>query len=133
MATKKRERIKAKFGGRCAYCGCELGDRWHADHVEPVIRQLGSELRNGRFVPTGKVFRPENERDDNLFPACVPCNIDKGTYSLDGWRKKLENSCDVLRARSAMYRHGVRFGLIVENPKPVTFYFETLDNKEPTP
>lgn len=29
-----------KFGGRCAYCGCELPEKgWHADHVEAVLRK----------------------------------------------------------------------------------------------
>ena len=28
-----------EFGGRRAYCGQELGHRWHADHFEPVQRQ----------------------------------------------------------------------------------------------
>ena len=126
MGKAKRARIREMFGGRCAYCGCELGDRWHVDHVEPVLRQYEAHFVNGRPVPTGNVFRPENERDDNLYPACVACNIDKGAYTLDGWRKKLEGSCEVLGERSAIYKHGVRFGIIVENRKPITFYFETL-------
>lgn len=29
-----------KFGGRCAYCGCELPEKgWHADHVQAVLRK----------------------------------------------------------------------------------------------
>lgn len=36
---KERDRIKAKFGGRCAYCGEVLPDKgWHVDHAEPVGR-----------------------------------------------------------------------------------------------
>ena len=34
---KQREALRQKFGGRCAYCGCELTDM-HADHFEPVVR-----------------------------------------------------------------------------------------------
>jgi 5-methylcytosine-specific restriction endonuclease McrA len=126
VGKKLRERIKMLFGGRCAYCGVELPDKWHVDHVEPVIRRFQPFYKNGRLVPTGEVFRPENEREDNLFPACIPCNIDKGTYDLNGWRRKLENSCDVLGNNSATYKHGVRFGVIVETRKSITFYFETL-------
>lgn len=121
----KRERIQAMFGGRCAYCGSELGERWHIDHVEPVLRQLQYEQGKG-FFKTGKLHRPENEREDNLFPACIPCNIDKGTYTLDGWREKLETTCDVLGRTSATYKHGVRFGLIAETRKRISFYFETV-------
>lgn len=130
VSKAMRERIRMLFGGRCAYCGIELPAKWHVDHVKPVIRQF-SHYENGRLVPTGNVSRPENECEDNLFPACVACNIDKATYSLDGWRQKLENSCDVLGKRSAMYKHGVRFGVITETRKPIVFYFETL--QEPTP
>lgn len=117
------------FGGRCAYCGCDLGPKWHVDHVKPVIRQFHPHYQNGRLIPTGKVFRPENESEANLWPACIPCNIDKGTYEIEGWRQKLQNSCDMLTKASATYKHGVRFGVIVETRQPVVFYFETV----PTP
>jgi hypothetical protein len=118
-----RERVKAMFGGRCAYCGCDLGDRWHADHVEPVIRQLDYVQGKG-FVTTGKLHRPENDRHDNLFPACVPCNIDKHANTLEGWRTKLEQTCDVLTRNNATYRHGVRFGLVQEARRRIVFFFE---------
>lgn len=42
-----------KLGGRCAYCGCELGEKWHADHVKPVIRFAGNMLhQNVTIYPT---------------------------------------------------------------------------------
>lgn len=39
MALTKSQRaaLREKFGGRCAYCGSELGERWHADHIEPIV------------------------------------------------------------------------------------------------
>lgn len=36
MALTKKQRaiLREKFGGKCAYCGCELPEKgWHADHV----------------------------------------------------------------------------------------------------
>lgn len=42
MSLSKKQRIvlRAKFGGRCAYCGEVLKEKgWHADHVEPVLRK----------------------------------------------------------------------------------------------
>lgn len=125
MSKSKRARIREMFGGRCAYCGCDLGERWHVDHVEPVLRQLDYAPGKG-FFQTGALNMPQNDREDNLFPACVACNIDKGAYSLDGWRRKLESSCDVLGRNSATYKHGVRFGVITETRKSITFHFETL-------
>lgn len=123
MTKAQREAVRLMFGGRCAYCGCELGPKWHVDHVEPVLREL--KLVHGKgFVATGKLHRPENDRHDNLFPACIPCNIDKHTFTIDQWRTKLETTCDVLGRNNATYKHGVRFGVIVEARKPITFYFE---------
>ncbi|EDA6448068.1 HNH endonuclease, partial [Salmonella enterica subsp. enterica serovar Typhimurium] len=40
LTRKQRERLRMKFGGRCAYCGCELPEKgWHADHVQAVLRK----------------------------------------------------------------------------------------------
>ena len=36
LNKKQREKLKQKYGGNCAYCGCELGNKWHADHIEAV-------------------------------------------------------------------------------------------------
>lgn len=34
LTKKQREKLRMKFGGRCAYCGCELPEKgWHAGHV----------------------------------------------------------------------------------------------------
>ncbi len=39
LTRKQRERLRMKFGGRCAYCGCVLPEKgWHADHVQAVLR-----------------------------------------------------------------------------------------------
>lgn len=123
MRKLDRDAIRAKFGGRCAYCGCMLGDRWHVDHVEPVHRELRYESGKG-VVATGRMYRPENDRPDNLFPACPPCNIDKHAMPLEAWRQKLSRTCAVLARNSSTYRHGVRFGLIKETGSKITFYFE---------
>lgn len=52
MRLKKaeREQVRLKYGGHCAYCGVVLGDRWHADHLTPVVREL-----LGPHQPTLKV------------------------------------------------------------------------------
>ena len=38
LTKKQRDILRNKYGGRCAYCGCELGKTFHADHLEPVER-----------------------------------------------------------------------------------------------
>lgn len=125
MAKVDRASVRAKFNGRCAYCGCELGERWHADHVEPVRREMRVVPGKG-LVSTNIMERPENDRADNLFPACPPCNIDKHSLSLESWRQKLQRTCEVLARNNPTYRHGVRFGLIEQPAKPVVFYFEQV-------
>lgn len=72
LTKKQRAELRMKFGGRCAYCGCELGEKWHADHVKPVIRFDGNMLHQ--------------ERDDisNMVPACHPCNLHKHCRKIIG-------------------------------------------------
>ena len=38
LTKAQREQVRLKFGGKCAYCGCDLPERWHADHIEPIGR-----------------------------------------------------------------------------------------------
>lgn len=58
LTKKQREVVYAMFGGRCAYCGCELpAKEWHADHKEPILRELEfARDKHGRtiMVATGK-------------------------------------------------------------------------------
>lgn len=124
----QRATVRAMFGGRCAYCGCELGATWHADHVEPCQRKWA--VVKGRAVATGDFYKPENNRIDNFMPACPPCNIDKHAMPLEGWREKLARTLDVLKRGYPTYRHALRFGMLEEKPAPVVFYFERLRAEE---
>lgn len=126
LSKQQRLSLREKFGGRCAYCGEALGDRWHADHIEPVERK-SEFVRDGystRMRTTGEVHRPERDCIENLNPACAPCNIDKHAMTLEGWRQKLQNAPGVLARNQPTYRHAVRFGLVHESGATVTFYFE---------
>lgn len=104
-----------KFGGRCAYCGCELPEKgWHADHVEAALRkwEFGERQSNGtrRAVATGKFWRPENDAIENLFPACAPCNLFKATFSVDLFREEITRQAERARAYSVNFRTAERFG-----------------------
>ena len=126
-----------KFGGRCAYCGCELNVKWHADHVNPVERETKPvKIPNGeyavtaagftKFRATGKMRRADNERLDNLFPACVKCNILKSCTDVEGFRKMLAYFAESV-PRIAGYSHVhhlMRFGKLSIDPTPVLFWFE---------
>lgn len=86
LTRKQRERLRMKFGGRCAYCGCVLPEKgWHADHVQAVLRKSercmkAAEKGIFRLKTTGEVFRPEADCPENIFPSCAPCNLLKTTY-----------------------------------------------------
>lgn len=82
LTKAQRATLREMFGGHCAYCGCELGSRWHADHVEAVERK-SIHIPGKGFVTTGELWKPENDHIGNLMPSCVPCNIDKLNSSVD--------------------------------------------------
>jgi len=122
LTKAQREQLYQRYRGRCAYCGDKLGKRWHADHVKPVVRQ-GMWVR-GKWAATGGVDHPERDCFENFTPACHLCNIDKATYPLEEWRRKLQRSAEVLQRNYSTYRHAKRFGLVVEAPPKVVFFFE---------
>lgn len=126
LTKAEREEVRQKFDGRCAYCGQPLEDRWHADHFEPVERKIAYVCGKGA-VATGECYRPENHRLDNMMPSCPPCNIDKHSMSLEGWRRKLQDAANVLTRNNPTYRHAKRFGLVIETGAKVQFYFESCD------
>lgn len=137
LSKTGRMALKQMFGGNCAYCGCELGDKWHADHVEPIMRQgvyvrVDKPNRSHEFKATGILSRPENDRLDNFFPACIPCNIHKSTHSIETFRKALVRHVDSLNSVSnySIYRHAKRFGLIKEIEKSIVFHFEKSLSQE---
>lgn len=130
LTKAQRATLHSMFGGRCAYCGVELGASWHADHFEPCERKLSYDYKSRRFVPTGEFRKPESNRIDNFMPACPPCNIDKHAMKLEDWREKLARTLEVLQRNYPTYRHALRFGMLEEKPAPIVFYFEQLAAKE---
>lgn len=123
LSKAERETVRMMFGGMCAYCGTPLTGKWHADHVEAVFR-VTKYVRGQGYVATGELNHPENDTIGNLFPACVPCNIDKGMCTPEDYRAKLMRSHDLLTRNYSAYRHAHRFGVVAVNPAPVVFHFE---------
>lgn len=115
LNKKQREELKQKFGGRCAYCGCELSDKWHADHLAPIYRGHDEKIR---YEHRGY------DEIGNLMPACVSCNLSKSTWSLEMWREELKVKVARLEKYEKNFRLAVAFDQVEITNKPVVFYFE---------
>lgn len=154
--TKKQQRelIYNKYGGRCAYCGCVLEKGWHVDELLPVKRKykyVNSHWRNKLTGETAPILQehynradweyimakyhpdgcehPERYHIDNQMPSCAVCNINKHSDTLENFRKLIENFPRTLNETKVQYRMAKKYGLIIENIKPVVFYFENYYKK----
>ena len=105
MNKAARERVKAKYGGRCAYCGIVLGDRWQVDHIYPV-------------------YRGGKDAENNYNPACCVCNLWKRTFTLDEFRREVAAQAERAQQYSGNFRMARRYGLVEVVNKPVVFFFE---------
>lgn len=117
IPKKIREQVYAKYNGHCAYCGCELEYKdMQVDHIEPVY---WAEI--GRFEP--------KETIDNYMPSCRACNFYKSTFSIEQFRNNLQEVLMRNVRRPFDYRLAVKYGLVIENVKPIKFYFEKEEKK----
>ncbi|MDH0745241.1 HNH endonuclease [Pseudomonas sp. GD03842] len=125
MRLKKheREQVRLKYGGHCAYCGVELGPKWHADHLQSVRRGTSHRWE-------GNAERPQNHNLDNMMPACAPCNLSKSQMPLEAWREFLVGHVNSLNLYHPIYRLAKAYGLIAETAAPVVFYFEKVTNDQ---
>lgn len=113
--NKKRKAIWNKSNGKCWYCGCDLPEKgWHADHFEPVVRNLSS----------GEYEYPERDNPDNLVPSCASCNRVKSSMPLESFRAIIQGFVNSLNRDSTQYKFAKRYGLIEEKPIKIKFWFE---------
>jgi hypothetical protein len=126
LTKAQRATLHEMYDGRCAYCGSLLGDRWHADHFEPVLRGYAPSSDTN---PSG-ILHLARDVVENLMPACAPCNLDKASYTLEQWRGKLSGSVASLQRYSSTWRHALRFGLVAPSAVSVVFYFERAAKPE---
>lgn len=126
---KKRERVKNKFGGRCAYSGTPLRDDWQIDHMHPIFRN-----------------RYDLDKRDNFYSAeanMMPCqriiNHYKHTLNIEEFREVLitlhlriarlpknPRKPHTIRKKEYLLEVAEFFGIAVEKPWHGVFYFETL-------
>ena len=151
ISKKDRQAVFDMYGGRCAYCGCELVKGWCVDHIEPIQRKMKriggykhrvtgeyannttnaqSLLEEYEYVPYRNVpdgcDNPEKDVIENMAPSCFSCNSYKHSMSLETFRKQVGLLVERLNKSFTQYKIAKRFGLIEEKQNPVVFYFETL-------
>lgn len=124
MTAANRQKVFDKYGGRCAYCGCELQKGWHVDEIEPVRRfksyvkdEHGKSIwdaEKGGWVTKSEVSHPERFHIDNQNPACASCNINKHSDSLETFRKNIAAYMKHLNEINTQYKVAKRYGLIQE-------------------
>jgi len=135
MTKKDREIVFNKFGGKCAYCGCELTKGWHVDEIEPVRRsreylkdsngdRIWDKVKRD-YKSKATVEHPERFNIDNQYPACPSCNINKHSMPLEEFRNLIKGFMKHLNEISTQYKIAKRYGLIKETDIEVKFYFET--------
>jgi hypothetical protein len=122
----KRERIREKFGGLCAYTGKPLGDDWQIDHMTP--RRLSRWKKN-----------IDVEAEDNLMPCLRTVNYYKRGFGLEGFRKyikKINRRIRGMKKKDGTYRKNMEnrckyveriaeaFGITDDAPFDGVFYFE---------
>lgn len=130
MKKADRQKIFDKYGGRCAYCGCELQKGWHVDELQPVRRnKVWNQVKMRWEIKKEKPFEhPERLTIENQNPSCASCNINKHSDSLEQFRNNIAAYMKHLNEVSTQYKIAKRYGLIQETGAEVKFYFETVNN-----
>ena len=115
IPKKIREQVYQMFDGHCAYCGCKLEYRdMQVDHIESVWSSVWNK-------------KPVDDSIKNYFPSCRACNFYKGAWSLEAFRDNIEHMLVGKLRRDFNYKMLVKYGMIKEDFKPITFYFERKD------
>ena len=116
MAISKaiRQKVYEKYNGRCAYCGRKI--RYEDMQVDHFIAKRGWN---------------ESGTDDisNLMPSCRMCNHYKRANTLETFRIYIQEIPRKLR-NNYIYKVGVAYGNVIENVKPIEFYFEKFGGDE---
>lgn len=110
MALSKavRQTVYEKYNGHCAYCGRKIAyEDMQVDH----------------FVAKRAWTESGTDEISNLMPSCRMCNHYKRANPLEVFRKYISEIPFKLR-QNYIYKVGVAYGNIIENVKPIEFYFE---------
>lgn len=121
ITTAQRMEVWQKYNGHCAYCGCEITlEKMQVDHMESIYRHEKDYIAgNAEYL----------DKIENYMPACRMCNFYKMTYTLEQFRQRLQTMTERLE-KQFIYRLAKKYGIVREQEKEITFYFETVKGKE---
>lgn len=111
FSKKVRETVYAKYNGHCAYCGKEIAYK---------------DMQIDHFIAKRSWSESGTDDIENLMPACRMCNHYKRANSLEVFRMYIAEIPRKLR-ENYIYKVGVAYGNIIENEKPIVFYFEKME------
>lgn len=120
MAISKKTRVAVykKFDGHCAYCGRHIAyNDMQVDHFKPQ-----------------RAWNPEDSGTDdieNLMPSCRMCNHYKRAHDLETFRRYIAEIPRKLQ-ENYIYKVGIAYGNVLENPKAIKFHFEKVRDTNAT-
>lgn len=124
ITKEQREQVRLKYGGRCAYCGCELQKGWHVDHIKPAWHNWdGEDIKVRLKIEKGK------DELDNYNPSCPRCNRWKGTWRVEEFRREISLQLERLERDSAPFRMARDYKLLEIKDIQVEFYFEEYEKE----
>lgn len=132
LSKSKRLAVYKKYNGKCAYCGCELGDirNMAVDHIEAVCR------KSNRFTGDCKFDNNKNSIE-NLNPACRACNQYKSSMTIEGFRLMLANMLNdnpqYLFQSTTKMNCCLNYGTVTLSKWDKIFYFEKLNDTNQKP
>ena len=119
ISKQQREAVFNKYGGRCAYCGCELTLRtMQVDHIKAVY---ASSLENNGV-------EAQEDNLENLNPSCRQCNFYKGTLDIEQFRKKIMTTLYETCQNTFQAKLAKKLGMLTVKQFD-KFYFERINEK----
>ena len=119
---KNRELIFSKYGGKCAYCGCDLQKGWHVDHIEAIYRNWNEDQLTFYGIKKGE------ESIENYNPSCARCNVRKTTWTIEQFREQITLQVDRMKRDSSSFRLALDYESIKETKADIKVYFEKKKN-----
>lgn len=121
ISKEIREKVWNKYDKCCAYCGIELEyKQLQVDHIEAHWHNC--EENNSYRVTKGK------HEIENFNPSCARCNRWKSTFDIEGFRNEIQQQLIRLKRDSSNYRMALDYKMIIEDNKPIEFFFERWQN-----